>query len=143
VTGWFLDASVLLAAEDSDDANHSDARRLLEGPGPLTTLDLAFYEVTNVAIAAWKDIAAARRLGGLIAAVADDGGLHRVEPSLLEAAAQLAQAHGISIYDAAYVAAAKAARAPLVSCDVRDIVARGLGRLPAAAVAARGGPPTK
>jgi predicted nucleic acid-binding protein len=140
VTGWFLDASVLLAAEDSDDANHPEARRLLAGTERLATLDLAFYEVANVAISAWKDMAAARRLAGLIAAVADEGGLVHIEPSLLEAAAQLARTHGISAYDAAYVAAAAAARAPLVSCDVRDIVARGLGRLPADAVAARPGP---
>jgi predicted nucleic acid-binding protein len=131
VTGWFLDASVLLAAEDRDDANHSDARRLLEGAGRLATLDLALYEVTNVAILAWKDAAAARRLRGVIAALADVGGLVRAEPALLEAAATLAREHGISAYDGAYVAAAAAVRAELVSCDVGDMVARGLARLPA------------
>jgi predicted nucleic acid-binding protein len=135
VTGWFLDASVLLASEDPDDANHSDARRLLEGKDQLATLDLAFYEVTNVAITAWNDVAAARRLRGLIAAVSDDGGLIRADPALLEAATELALSHGISAYDAAYVAAASAARATLVSTDARDLVARGLARLPADALA--------
>ena len=131
MTRWLLDASVLLAAEDRDDASHADARRLLEGTGRLATLDLALYEVTNVAIVAWKDAAAARRLRGVIAALADDGGLVRAEPSLFETAAELAHVHGISAYDAAYVAAAAAVRAELVSCDVRDMVARGLARLPA------------
>ena len=135
MTGWFLDASVLLASEDPDDANHSDARRLLEGKDQLATLDLAFYEVTNVAITAWNDVAAARRLRGLIAAVSDDGGLIRADPALLEAATELALSHGISAYDAAYVAAASAARATLVSTDARDLVARGLARLPADALA--------
>jgi predicted nucleic acid-binding protein len=135
VTGWFLDASVLLAAEDADDASHSDARRLLEGTDQLATLDLALYEVTNVAITAWNDVAAACRLRGLIAAVSDDGGLVRADPALLEAATELAITHGISAYDAAYVAAASAAQATLVSTDVRDLVARGLARLPADAVA--------
>jgi predicted nucleic acid-binding protein len=135
VTGWFLDASVLLASEDPDDANHADARRLLEGTDQLATLDLAFYEVTNVAITAWNDVAAARRLRGLIAAVSDDGGLVRADPALLEAATELALTHGISAYDAAYVAAASAARATLVSTDARDLVARGLARLPADALA--------
>ena len=135
MTGWFLDASVLLASEDPDDANHSDARRLLEGKDQLATLDLAFYEVTNVAITAWNDVAAARRLRGLIAAVSDDGGLVRADPALLEAATELALSHGISAYDAAYVAAASAARATLVSTDARDLVARGLARLPADALA--------
>jgi predicted nucleic acid-binding protein len=46
---WFLDAGVLLAAQDAEDANHADARRLLEGLGSLAVLDLALYEVTNVA----------------------------------------------------------------------------------------------
>ena len=140
MSDWFLDASVLLAAEDADDANHVAARLLLEGPDPLATLDLAFYEVTNVAIAAWNDASAARRLRSVIAAVADDGGLIRAEPALLEAAAQLALTHGISAYDAAYVAAAAAIRAQLVSCDVQDLVARGLARLPADALTPRPSP---
>jgi predicted nucleic acid-binding protein len=133
MSGWLLDASVLLAAEDSDDANHADARRLLEGPEPVATLDLALYETVNVAIAAWGDAAAARRLRELIAAVSDDGGLIRADPALLDGAAQLALEHGISVYDAAYVAAARAARARLVSCDVADLVSRRLAVLPAQA----------
>ena len=44
----FLDASVLLAAEDCEDANHRPAAALLRG-GALATLELAAYEVTNVA----------------------------------------------------------------------------------------------
>src|ERR1017187_5410329 len=52
---WFLDASILLAGEDPDDEHHGDARRLLEGGDPLATLDLAFSEVTNVAVRSWRD----------------------------------------------------------------------------------------
>jgi len=136
MSGWFLDASVLLACEDAIDANHADARRLLEQPAALATLDLALYETTNVAIAAWKDARAARRVRSLVAAVADDGGLVRSDPALLEAASELALEHGISVYDAAYVAAAATVCARLVSCDERDLVSRGLAVLPANAVAA-------
>jgi predicted nucleic acid-binding protein len=132
---WLLDASVLLACEDTDDAHHAAAQRLLTGPDSLATLDLALYEVTNVAVSAWKDHAAARRLCGLIGAIAADGGMIRAEPSLLEAAADLALTHGLSAYNAAYVAAAAAAGARLVSCDVRDLVSRGLAELPVDAVA--------
>ncbi|MGA2471748.1 MAG: PIN domain-containing protein [Solirubrobacteraceae bacterium] len=139
---WLLAASVLLACEDSDDVNHGDAQRLLEGTDALCTLDLAYYEVANVAIAAWKDAAAARRLRGLIAAVAGDGGLVRADSELLEAAAELAPQHGISAYAAAYVAAAGACGAQLVSCDVRDLVSRGLALLPADALAGERGPRT-
>jgi predicted nucleic acid-binding protein len=129
-----LDASVLLASEDPDDVNYADASRLLEGGDPLATLDLAFYEVTNVAMRSWQDYSAADRLRERIAAVADDGGLVRVGASLIASAATIAKEHGISVYDAAYVAAARASDAQLVSCDVRDLVSRGLARLPRDAV---------
>ena len=127
---WVLDASVLLASEDSDDHGHRDARRLLGSRDPLATLDLAFYEVTNVAVRVWRDPSAARRLRDRVAAVADDGGIVRASAALLAAAAALADEHGISVYDAAYVAAARAAGGQLVSCDVPDLVSRGLARLP-------------
>ena len=41
--------------------------------------------------------------------------------------------HDLSAYDAAYVAAAAAAGAQLVSCDVRDLVSKALAQLPAQA----------
>jgi predicted nucleic acid-binding protein len=102
---WLLDSSVLLASEDPDDENHTDARRLLGGSDPLATLDLAFYEVTNV-------------------------GLMRADAALIADAAAVAYEHGISVYDAAYVVAARVSGGELVSCDLRDLVSRGLARLP-------------
>ncbi len=131
---WFLDASVLLASEDPDDEHHGDAGRLLRGAVPLATLDLAFYEVSNVAVCAWRDHAAARRLRARVAAVADDGGLVRIGGSLVAEAETIAREHGISVYDAAYVAGARSSGAQLVSCDVRDLVSRELARLPAGAL---------
>ncbi len=128
---WLLDASVLLASEDVDDEHHRDARRLLGGVEPLATLDLAFYEVNNVAVRAWRDLDAAQRLRDRLAAVGDDGGIVRADARLLENASMLAHEQGISVYDAAYVAAARRAHAQLVSCDVRDLVSRDLARLPA------------
>ena len=128
---WFLDASVLLACEDADDDNHHAARRLLVGDDPLATLDLAFYEVINVAVRAWGDQDAAQRLSARIVAVAEDGGLRRADALLLGNAAAIAEQHGISVYDAAYVAAARDGGGQLVSCDLRDLVSRGLACLPA------------
>lgn len=127
---WLLDASILLASEDPDDEHHGDSRGLLEGSDPLATLDLAFYEVTNVAVRSWRDQAAALRLRSRVAAVADDGGVVRADAQLLERAAVIAEEHGISVYDAAYVAAARTLGSQLVSCDVRDLVSRGLAFLP-------------
>jgi predicted nucleic acid-binding protein len=128
---WFVDASVLLASEDPDDVNHRDASRLLRCGDALATLDLAYYEVTNVAVRAWRDHSAAHRLRQRVAALGDDGGLVRAEPSLLASATAIAEENGISVYDAAYVAAALGWDAELVSCDARDLVSRGLARLPA------------
>jgi predicted nucleic acid-binding protein len=52
---FLLDASVILAAFDRDDALHKPARALLsDSTVTLATLDLARYEVTNVAIRAWR-----------------------------------------------------------------------------------------
>jgi len=130
MTSWLADSSVLLAREDVDDEHHHHARLLLERPEPIATLDLAYYEVTNVAARAWKDVAAARRLRGVVAALAADGGLVRADEALIAAAADLATAHTLSVYDAAYVAAAAAIGARLVSCDIRDLVSGGLALSP-------------
>ncbi|MDN5571382.1 MAG: PIN domain-containing protein [Propionibacteriaceae bacterium] len=137
MTLWLLDASVLLATEDSDDDHHGDAVWLLGAEDPLATLDLAFYEVTNVAVRAWGDPVAATRLCDRVVALADDGGLVRADAPLLADAAALATEHGISAYDAGYVAAARRAGARLVSCDLRDLVPRGLAVLPSQARAGR------
>lgn len=125
-----LDAGVLLASEDSDDEHHADAAWLLSCEDPLATLDLAFYEVTNVAVRAWRDLAAAGRLCERVDALAEDGGVVRADAALLSSASVIADEEGISAYDAAYVAASRRSGGQLVSCDVRDLVSRGLARLP-------------
>ena len=130
MTVWFADASVLLAREDADDGQHHAVRQLLSGEVPLATLDLAYYEVSNVAIRAWRDLDAARRLRGLVRALADDGGLLRVDEALVGEATVIAERHGLSVYDAAYVAGARTAGAELVSCDLRDLVGRDLAVTP-------------
>jgi predicted nucleic acid-binding protein len=135
VSRWIVDASVLLANEDPRDDYGADARILLEGPDAVLTIDLAFYEATNVAITSWNDPDAARRLWERITALAFDGGLIRVDAALIHAAIGIATAHGISVYDAAYVAAAEAAAGRLVSCDVRDLVSRSLAITPSEALA--------
>jgi predicted nucleic acid-binding protein len=125
----FLDASVLLAAEDIDDRNHHAATALL-ATGSLATVDLAAYEVTNVAEQRWRDPEAARRLRERIWAIAELGILVRIDRELAERTAELSRQHSLSAYDAAYVAAAERIAAPLASCDERDLVSRGLAQLP-------------
>ena len=125
----FLDASVLLAAEDLDDRNHPAASALLR-TGALGTLELAVYEATNVAEVRWGDPEASRRLRERVWAIAELGALVRVDRALAERSAELARQHTISVYDAAYVAGAERLGAPLASCDERDLVSHGLAKLP-------------
>jgi predicted nucleic acid-binding protein len=87
--------------------------------------------VSNVAVCAWPDREAADRVRSMVAAIADDGGVVRAEPSLLEHGERIAAHHGIAVYDASYVAAAGASSARLASCDRRDLVSGGFAVLPA------------
>jgi predicted nucleic acid-binding protein len=132
----FLDASVLLAAEDLDDTHHAAAADVLAG-GSLATLDLAAYEVTNVAERAWGDGDAGKRLRDRVWAIAELGTLVRADAALLDRAAELAREHELSAYDAAYLAGAQRVGSTLVSCDERDLVSKGLAQSPASALADR------
>lgn len=95
MTTWLADASVLLAREDSEDDHHDGARRPFSGADPVASLDPA-YQVTKVAVRAWHDLSAARRLRGAVRALEDDGGLVRYDEALVAAAAELAASHDLS-----------------------------------------------
>ncbi len=125
----FLDASVLLAAEDIDDLEHDASLQLLRS-GDLATLDLALYETTNVALVRWGDPDAAARLARRVWAIAEFGTLVRVDPQLGDEVAKLAVERSLSTYDAGYVAGARKLGVTLVSCDQRDLVGPGLAQLP-------------
>jgi predicted nucleic acid-binding protein len=134
VSTLLLDASVILAAFDADDDLHQPARALLVNPElTLATLDLARYEVTNVVIRAWRAPVRAAPLLDAIDRIAGDGGALLSTTALLTSAAQLAEEHAISVYDAAYVAAANHTGGTLVSCDLRDLVSKKLAINPAQA----------
>lgn len=126
----FLDAGVLLAAEDSADPHHVPASRLLR-TGSVGTIDLALYETTNVAETRWHDPAASRRLQQRIWAIAELGTLVRIDQGLTDRISELVRAHDLSAYDAAYVAGAERVGAVLASCDERDLIGPGLARTPA------------
>ncbi len=132
-----LDASVILAAFDSEDKHHEAARAILIDDAATTaTLDLARYEVSNVAIRAWRDPDRVSVLLEAIDRIANDGGVLPSTTTLLIRAAQLAERHTISVYDAAYVAAANETGGVLVSCDQRDLVDKNLASSPADALRA-------
>ena len=126
-----LDASVILAAFDTDDDLHEPSQTLLADPEiTLATLDLARYEVANVAVRSWRQFERVAPLLEAIDRISGDGGVILSTTTLLIRAAKLADEHAISVYDAAYVAAAEQAGGTLVSCDIRDLVSRGLASSP-------------
>jgi predicted nucleic acid-binding protein len=126
-----LDASVILAAFDSDDDLHEPAKAMLADPeATLATLDLARYEVANVALRAWRAPEQVAPLLQAVDQISADGGVAVSSTTLLSRAAQIAEQHTISIYDATYVAAARQTGSTLVSCDVRDLVGNGLASSP-------------
>jgi predicted nucleic acid-binding protein len=129
----FLDASVLLAAEDSDDEQHQASLMLLRTE-QLATIDLALYETTNVAITRWQDNDAAARLRQRIWTIAELGTLIRVDPLLGNDVARLAHEYDLSSYDAAYLAGSRRLGATMASCDQRDLVSPGLAQLPSSLI---------
>jgi predicted nucleic acid-binding protein len=133
VSALLLDASVWLAALDSDDAHHDAAHAIVASAGgdasPLAALDLTLYEVANVAVLRWRSPETAERLVELIELTCP-ATLARAGGELVRAAAQVAAAHGITAYDAAYVAAAQRHGWTLVSADLSDLVRPGLAVAP-------------
>ncbi|HEX4670249.1 MAG TPA: type II toxin-antitoxin system VapC family toxin [Solirubrobacterales bacterium] len=128
-----LDASAILAAFDPGDRHHETARVLLADDSvTLATLDLARYEVANVAVCAWRAPDAVAPLLFALDRIGNDGGVVASTSTLLTRAAELAERHAISVYDAAYVAAVGEGDRRLVSCDERDLVSKGLAVLPGA-----------
>lgn len=130
----FLDASVLLAAEDPRDRNNAASIGLLQSGRSVATLDLAAFEVTNVAIRKWGNDESAARLRRRVFAIENLGELIRVDEELVKRSQEIANHHGTTIYDSSYVAAADRAGLPLVSCDEADLVSKGLAVLPADAL---------
>jgi predicted nucleic acid-binding protein len=142
VSTLLLDASVILAAFDSDDELHGPSQALLADPDvTLTTLDLARYEVANVAVRGWYKLGRVAPLLEVIDRISGDGGVISSTTTLLSRAAELADENTISVYDAAYVAAADQGGATLISCDIRDLVSKGLASSPASVYEEESPPP--
>jgi predicted nucleic acid-binding protein len=133
VSSLLLDASVWLAALDNDDSYYSSARELLEsaatGAARLAALDLTLYEVANVAVVRWRSTADAARLVTLVRLACPDT-LERADEQLLNEASAIAHGQGLTVYDGAYVAAARRRDWTLVSADIGDLVTTGLAVSP-------------
>lgn len=128
-----LDASVWVAAKDERDRYFEFARPLvLDSANPVATLDLTLYEVANGLGARRGHHAEAVQLCRLIAERCAETILP-VDSFLIESALEVAAEHGLTAYDAAYVAAARRQGWTLVSTDIADLVSKGLAVTPDAA----------
>jgi predicted nucleic acid-binding protein len=128
-----LDAGVWIAAKDADEPYCEAARPfVLDTSEPVAALDLTFYEVANAVGAKRKRGSEAVELCRLIAARCMDN-VVAVDVELIQAAAGVIAEHGLTAYDAAYVAVARRHGWTLVSTDIADLVSRGLAVAPDAA----------
>jgi predicted nucleic acid-binding protein len=132
--GYLLDSSVWVAARSPKERFSQASRELvLDAQRRTAALDLTLYEVANAIAAKRGDaIGAARACRSIELRCGRD--FVRVDAGLMEATADLALEHGLTSYDAAYVAVARRYDWQLVSTDVADLVSRGLAITPDAAV---------
>lgn len=128
-----VDASVWIAARDPEDPFRAAARSIvLDLARPVAAMDLTFYEVANVMGARKGQLDEARHLLRFLAQRCGEQ-IVAVDANLAELALELAAAHGLTAYDAAYVAAARRHGWTLVSADLADLVSKGLAVAPDAA----------
>jgi len=128
-----IDASVWVAIADPGDRYHTAAHAIVaDVEQPLAALDLTLYEVANVMGPKKRQPREGRFLLKLIEARCRDN-LLAADSDLLESALEVAAEHGLTAYDAAYVAAARRHGWTLVSADLADLVSNGLAVAPDAA----------
>jgi predicted nucleic acid-binding protein len=128
-----LDASVWVAAIDTSQRFHPQALSLVDSNDAVAALDLTLFEVAN-AIGVKERRPNDARLMLETIAIRCGKRIVRADPGLLVAALDHSGEHGLTAYDAAYVAVAKRHDWTLVSTDFRDLVSKGLAVAPDAAV---------
>lgn len=127
-----LDASIWIAAGIPANPSHESAAALAHGGVPVAALDLTLYEVVNAVARGYRQPDQAQKIARAMLRTCGEA-LIRVDRALGEEIAAVVSAHGLSAYDAAYVAAARRNGWQLVSLDVRDLVSKGLAVAPDAA----------
>lgn len=99
---------------------------------PLAALDLTLYEIANAVGVKHGRPDDARYISQLVLTRCQDS-LTAIDLELVDSALEIAGEHGLTAYDAAYVAAARHHRWTLVSTDIADLVSKGLAVTPDAA----------
>jgi predicted nucleic acid-binding protein len=119
-----------MAARDPEDRFRAAARSIvLDITKPVAAMDLTFYEVANVMGARKGQLAEARHLLRFLAQRCGEQ-IIAIDTSLSESALEVSVEHGLTAYDAAYVAAARRHDWTLVSADIADLVSKGLAVAP-------------
>lgn len=125
-----IDASVWVAALDRGDRFYGSARELVTSSDrPLTALDLTLYEVANAVSRRLREPGPALAAARAVQLACGDR-IQSVDIDLIDDAGQIATEHGLTIYDAAYVATARRHNWTLVSTDIADLVSRKLALTP-------------
>ena len=129
---YLVDASVWVSLVERD-SPHREAAVSLVRNGGLAALDLTLYEIGNAVGVLQGDAIEAGRVIRLLLRCCRDRVL-AIDAELLDSALQITAEHGLTAYDAAYVAAAQGNGWTLVSADIADLVSKGLAVAPDAAV---------
>ncbi|HEU4461922.1 MAG TPA: PIN domain-containing protein [Solirubrobacterales bacterium] len=124
-----LDASVWVAAGIPAHPSHGTAAPLVRGGVSVAALDLTLYEVANAVARQYRQPEQAQRIVRAIIRTCGDE-IARMDQALGEEVVKVVLEHGLTAYDAAYVAAARGNGWQLVSLDVRDLVSKGLAVTP-------------
>lgn len=129
-----VDASVWVCLVERENPHREAAASLVrEWAHVMSALDLTLYEVANAVGVKQGDSDEASRVIRLLLRCCRDRVL-AVDTELLDSALHLAAEHGLTAYDAAYVAAARRHGMTLVSADIADLVSKGLAVTPDAAL---------
>jgi predicted nucleic acid-binding protein len=128
-----VDASAWVTLVDSASPYRESTARMIRGrAGSLGALDLTLYEIANAVGVKQGDPDEAGRILRLVDISCRERIL-TVDPRLLDSALEVAAEHGLTAYDATYVAASRRHGWQLVSTDIRDLVSKGLAVTPDAA----------
>ena len=99
----------------------------------LAALDLTLYEIANAIGVKQGNPKEADGVLQLVGCQLSGAHPRRSIASLIELGPRACREHGLTAYDAAYVAAARRHGWTLVSTDIRDLVSKGLAVTPDAA----------
>jgi predicted nucleic acid-binding protein len=129
-----LDSGVWIASANINDPFVRPSKELVaDTRRTFGALDLTLYEVAN---AIGSKRRSPQEAAGVCLEVEERcwRTMVRIDALLIEATVEIAGEHGLTSYDAAYVAVARRHEWTLVSTDIRDLVSRGFAITPDAAV---------